>query len=235
MSSSVQYARVGSQSRSRGSSSWAVAGIIAGIGSFASVFLSMMLSPDYIPGSVMTPERMDAEYVGNQPVMVAFHIATVVSALLVVVFAAGLHRRLRQGPVQDALAPMVAFAGLLLLAAAQVLGSGLDTEFLFGVGDSAINLPSDIGLYSHWVATIPWLWVGGGLAALAVGAARRSAAVPRWIQVTSFVLGGLTVLIGISPLQYMSALPGTIWMVVVATGFVLGDRIHRRRLSELVA
>ncbi len=234
MSSSVQYARSVAQAKKAAPPWWAFAGAVAGAASFASVFLSMTLSPEYVPGSVMTPERMNDEYVANQLVMIAFHTVTVIAAVLVVVFAAGLHRRLRRDSSNDALAPMVAFAGLLLLAAAQVLGSGLDTEFLFGIADTAINLPSDIGFYSHWVATIPWLWLGGGLAALAVASARRSAAVPRWISVTSWILGVLTVLVAASPLQYIAALPGTIWMVTVSIGFAVGDRMHRRGAQDVV-
>jgi len=122
---------------------------------------------------------------------------------------------------------MVAFAGLLLVAVAQVLGTGLDTEFLFGVGDSAINRPSDIGFYSHWIATIPWLWAGGGLPAIAVGVAQRSRAVPSWIGFVSFLLGVPTLLLAASPLQYMAAGPGALWLLVVSIGFVAGDRAYR--------
>lgn len=206
------------------SRAWAGAGVAAAIGSFTSIFLSMALSPDYVAGSVITPEQIDAGYAAERHLMIAFHIVTLASALLLVVFAAGLHRRLRQGAGADALAPLVAFTGLVLVAAAQVFGTGLDTEFLFGVGDTAINLPSDIGFYSHWIATIPWLWVGGGLAALAVGAGARPGGLPRWIGVASWVLGAVTVLVALSPLQYMAAGPGILWLLVAAVGLLAGDR-----------
>ncbi|PRA82424.1 hypothetical protein [Microbacterium sp. MYb66] len=203
---------------------WAVTGALAAIGSIVSVFLSMSLSPEYIRGSVITSEAINAGLMDKRPLLIAFHIATLASGLLVVIFAAGLHRRLHATTGPQSIAPLVAFAGLLLVAAAQVLGSGLDTEFLFGVDDTAINLPGDIGFYSHWIATIPWLWAGGGLAALAVGVASRAGAAPRWIGVTGFALGGLTLLLALSPLQYMAALPGSLWLLVTALGFALGDR-----------
>jgi hypothetical protein len=206
---------------------WAVVGIVAAIGSFVSVFLSMMLSPAYEAGSVITPEQISAELVEKQPILIAFHIVTLGSGLLLVVFAAGLHRRLREALPAGALAPVVALSGLLLVSVAQVLGSGLDTEFLFGVGDTAIMLPSDIGFYSHWIATIPWLWVGGGLAAVTVGVAWRGGGVPAWIGVTSFILGGLTLLLALSPLQYMAAGPGALWLLLASAGFALGDRRAR--------
>lgn len=216
----------------RASRLWGVAGIVAAVGSFLSVYLSMTLSPEYVPGHVITADEIDAGLMAQQPTMIAFHIVTLASGLLLVVFAAGLHRRLRAALPPHALAPTVAFAGLMLVVVAQVLGTGLDTEFLFGVGDTAITLPSDIGFYSHWIATIPWLWVGGGLAALAVGVAQRSGGVPAWIGVVSAILGGLTVLVALSPLQYMAVGPGALWLLVVATGFVAGDRAHRRGARE---
>lgn len=121
----------------------------------------------------------------------------------------------------------IAFAGVMLVTVAQVLGTGLDTEFLFGIGDTAINLPSDIGFYSQWSATIPCLWVGGGLSALAVGAAQRGGDLPAWIGRSSFVLGGLTLLLALSPLQYMAAGPGAVWLLLTAAGLAIGDRTHR--------
>lgn len=203
---------------------WAVSGLFAAIGSIASVFLSMSLSPEYIRGSVITSEAINAGLMDRRPLLIAFHVVTLASALLIVVFAAGLHRRLHASTGAQSTAPLIAFAGLLLVAAAQVLGSGLDTEFLFGIDDTAINLPGDIGMYSHWIATIPWLWAGGGLAALAVGVASRAGAAPRWIGITGFAFGGTTVLLALSPLQYMAALPGSLWLLVTALGFAVGDR-----------
>lgn len=208
----------------RASRAWAAAGLVAAIGSFASIFLSMMLSPEYVRGSVITPEVIDTSLMTQRPVIIAFHIVTLASGLMLVVFAAGLHRRLRTALPAQSLIPTVALAGLMLVVVAQLFGTGLDTEFLFGIGDTAINLPSDIGFYSHWIATIPWLWAGGGLAAVSVGMARRSGAVPGWIGVVSFVLGALTLLVALSPLQYMAAVPGALWLLVASIGFLAESR-----------
>lgn len=160
---------------------WAAAGVLAGVASLASVLLSLALSRPYEEGSIVTPALIEAGLEDKRPLLVAFHVTTVAAALLLVVFAAGLRRRIRSSRAPQALAPDVAFAGLLLVAAAQLLGSGLDTEFLFGIGDKAVNLPEDASTYSHWIATIPWLWAGGGLAGLAVGVASRAGVVPRWV------------------------------------------------------
>ncbi|WP_460773720.1 hypothetical protein [Microbacterium sp. GXF7504] len=206
---------------------WALSGILAGVGSIASVYLSMTLSPEYVPGSVITPDVINDGLMAERHVMIAFHVVTVATAVLVLLFGAGLQRRLREALPAASLVPTVAFAGMLLVTVAQMLGTGLDTEFLFGTADTAINLPSDIGFYSHWIATIPWLWLGGGIAALAVGAAGRGRAVPRWISVTGLLLGGLTLFVALSPLQYIAAAPGALWLLVTAIGFAVGDRAHR--------
>jgi hypothetical protein len=40
-------------------------------------------------------------------------------------------------------------------------------------------------------------------------------------------LGGLTVLIGISPLEYMSGVFGSLWLLATAVGLAFGDRRFR--------
>ena len=54
----------------------------------------------------------------------------------------------------------MASTGLLLVAVAQLIGSGLTTEFVFGVADPGLLVPETAALFNHWIATIPWLWVG---------------------------------------------------------------------------
>lgn len=181
------------------------------------------LSPEYIAGNVITAADIDAQLAAKQPLLIAFHVVTLTSALLLVVFASGLHRRLRRG-ANDSLAPVIALTGLAVVAASQMLGTGLDTEFLFGIGDAAINLPSDIGFYSHWIATIPWLWVGGGLGALAVASAARVGIVARWLGIVSTILGAVTLFVALSPLQYMAAGPGILWLLISALGLAAERR-----------
>ena len=106
-----------------------------------------------------------------------------------------------------------------------VLGAGLDTEFMmaFAQGDGIVD-DANAAMYNHWIGTIPWLWVLAGLAGLALHSAARQGVVPRWIGRVGLVLGGLTVLLGISPLEYMSGVTGVLWLLVTALGFTLGDR-----------
>ena len=124
----------------------------------------------------------------------------------------------------------MASTGLLLVAVAALMGSALDTEFIFAVGEPDRVVPESVAFYGHWVGTVPWLWVGAGLTGVTLAVASfRHRAVPRWIGVVGLVLGGLTLLLGISPLQYMAGFVGPVWLLVTSLGFLLGDRAGRSR------
>ena len=63
------------------------------------------------------------------------------------------------------------------------------------------------------------------LTGLAVAsAALRDGAYARWLGWTSLVLGGITALFLISPLQYMAGMTGPVWLVVVAVGLLRTSR-----------
>ena len=203
---------------------WALAGTGAGIAGVVSIQASLALGVDW-ERTAGDAEAIVADLSGRTGAQLVFHTATLIATVLVVVFAAGLSRRLAQQAPAGSLLPAVASGGLLLVAAAGLLGSGLDTQFLFGLGDPDLVVPESVAFYSDWVATIPWLWVGAGLTGVAVAvAALRHGAAPRWIGWVSAVLGGLTLVLGLSPLQYMAGFTGPLWLLVVAIGFAAGDR-----------
>ncbi len=107
------------------------------------------------------------------------------------------------------------------------MGSGLDTEFTMALQNGDPVQDANAAMYNHWIGTIPWLWTLAGMTGLALFAAYRRGGVPRWIGIVGLVLGGLTVLLGVSPLEYMAGVTGTLWLVVTAVGFTVGDRAHR--------
>jgi hypothetical protein len=148
-------------------------------------------------------------------------------ALLMVVFAAGLFGRLKAA-VGVTTSTVVALAGLLGTAVVSVLGAGLDTEFMMSLSFDRDSIDDyNIAHYNHWIGTIPWLWVLAGLSGLALFAIARSGGVPRWIGRVGLVLGGLTALLGVSPLEYMSGVTGALLVLVTAIGFTAGDRAFR--------
>lgn len=205
---------------------WVLAGVGAGVlgiaGAIASGMVGAVYEPDLSGDAAAITDRL-SELV---PQILAFHTATMLSCVLLVVFAAGLHRQLvrRTGP--DSLVPGVAVAGLGLVAVAQLLGAGLTTEFVFALADDPdLVVPENAVFFNHWIGTIPWLWGGAGLTGLAVASASlREGAYARWLGWTSLVLGGITALFLVSPLQYMAGMTGPVWLVVVAIALLRPQR-----------
>lgn len=209
---------------------WAYAGVGAGLAGIGTIVSSSMINAVYdeeIAGdTVAIAEKLQSQW----GAMFAFHSVTVVGALLLVVFAGGLFQRLRAALPEHSALPIVALAGLLGTAVVSVIGSGLDTEFMmpFAQGVTEAVDPANAALYNHWTGTIPWVWVLSGLSGVSLFLAARAGAVPRWIGRVGLVLGGLTMLLGVSPLEYLAGLTGIVWLLVTAVGFAGGDRASRR-------
>lgn len=206
---------------------WALAGVGAGVtavlGSVASISLGAVYDRDLAGDAAGI-----AAALGDQTAaMVAFHVFGSLTALLMTVFAVGLFRRLRAALPAGSLVPGVAAAGLLGTSVVLVLATGLDTEFAFASMDTDTVVPEALVFYNHWVATIPGCWILVGMTGLALFAAARQGGLPRWMGRTGLLLGGLTTLVGIAPMQYMAGLTGTLMLLVVGLGLVVGDKAHR--------
>ena len=210
------------------SRAWALAGLVAGLLGVATIVTSSMVDVVYRDEFRGTTDGIAEALADKAGVLFAFHSITTLGAVLMVVFAAGLFRRLRRG-AGDSIAPTVAFAGLLGTAVVSVLGAGLDTEFMmaFAVEDQGTVPDSSASLYNNWIGTIPWVWVLAGLAGVAVYATSRLSVVPRWIGRVGLIMGGLALLLGISPLEYMAGPIAALWLVVTSIGFLFGDKAHR--------
>ncbi|GAA4962254.1 hypothetical protein [Kineococcus glutinatus] len=207
---------------------WALTGVLAGVGGITSIQASTAVDAAYREDLAGDAAGITEALAGQTTPLLVFHTATTLTTVLLLVVAAGLHRRLAAALPTGSLLPGIAAAGLGLTAVAGLMGSALDTEFVFGLQDTSRLVPETAALYGHWVGTVPWLWLGSGVAALAVAAAAlRSAALPRWIGWVSLVLGVLTTLLGVSPLQYMAGMTGPVWLLVAMLGFWLGDRRGR--------
>ncbi|MGB0102400.1 MAG: hypothetical protein WBP61_19130 [Nocardioides sp.] len=214
-------------STARPGRAWTLAGIGAGLAGIGTIVTSGMVDAVYHPDVADDPTAILDRLADQTGPMLAFHTFAMIAAVLLVVFAAGLFRRLRATAGETSIAPLVAFSGLLGTAIVTVMGSGLDTEFIFAfMGDQPVD-PANAALFNHWIGTIPWIWALAGLSGLAVYVLGRAGAAPRWIGRVGLVLGGLTLLLGISPLQYMAGMTGPLWLLVTALGFCFGDRAHR--------
>jgi hypothetical protein len=210
----------------RPSTGWALAGVAAGVLGIGTMVSSSTIIAIYDKSIALDEDAVLARLADQSVQIITFQVVASLTALALVVFAAGLHRRLA-ARLEDSIVPMVASAGLLGTAVVTVLGTGLDTEFAMGIEDHV--LASNAAMFNHWTGTIPWCWLLAGLSALAVFSAWRQGAVPRWMGITSLVLGGLTVVSGVLPVQYMAIVPGALWVLVLSIGFLVGDKAYRHQ------
>ena len=204
---------------------WVLAGLGAGLLGIAGAITSGMVDAVYDPAAAGDAQAITEKLATQVPEIIAFHTATMLSCVLLVLFAAGLHRQLVRRTPPDSLVPGVAVAGLGLVAVAQLIGAGLTTEFAFALADDAdlVVLESAV-FFNHWIGTIPWLWGGAGLTGLTLFRAARRGAYATWLGWASLVLGGLTALFLVSPLQYMAGMTGPVWLVVVSLGLLRTTR-----------
>ena len=204
---------------------WAGFGLAAGLCGIVSIVASTMTGAVYEKDIAGDATAIADRLAEMTPQILVFHTATMLCTLLLLVFAAGLHRQLAQRLGGDSLLPAVASSGLMLVSVAGLLGSGLTTEFVFGVQQPDQLVPESAVFFGHWIGTIPWLWAGAGVTAAAVAvAAVRHGVYARWLGWTSAVLGGLVLLLAVSPLQYMAGMLGPIWVTLVSAALLLTRR-----------
>ncbi|MGD9528011.1 hypothetical protein [Pseudonocardia sp.] len=204
---------------------WAAAGIAAGALGVVGIQASASIGVAYDPATAGHADAIARGLGGFVPNLLTMHTAVMLVTVLLVPFAAGLHRRLAADLPPGSLHAPVAAIGLLLVSVASMLGAGLDTEFLFASAMPDQVVAESVAFFTHWIATIPWLWVGAGLSGVAVAVASlHHGATARWIGWVSAVFGVVTLLVGISPLQYLAGFTGPVWVLVVAIGFALEKR-----------
>ncbi len=206
-------------------SRWPLAGIGAGICGLAMIVTSMNFGVSDDERILADPERFAVVMQDQRQYLVPFVVATTVGALLLVVFAAGLRRHLAaQEPVGSNL-PDIAAGGLWLVSAMLLVGGGISTELYWGLRDLTLADPTDLMSMYHLIATMAWLWAGAGLAAVVMArAALKHGSVARWLGWVSAVLGGLTLLFSVIPLQYMSGFTGTLWLLIAGVGTTVAGR-----------
>lgn len=213
---------------------WAHAGAAAGLAGAIGIWGSLQVDAVYAEEYAGDAERI-ADRLGDfVPQLLVLHFGMVAAAVLLLVFAAGLRRRLADRLPAYSLLPGIAAGGLALTATVAVLGAGFTTEIVFGVTDDRDILdPEFAAVVGHWVGTVPWLWLGAGLTGVCVAvAALRHGAAPRWIGLGAAVLGGLTLLLGMSPLQYMAGFTGPVLVLALGAAFAFGDRQPAEALTS---
>lgn len=208
---------------------WALVGAGAGLAGIvamqASLSVDAVYNKEYAGNAETITDRL-GDFVPN---ILVLHFATMAAAVLLLVFAAGLRRRLEARAPSGSLLPGVAAGGLLLTSVAALMGGAFTTEIIFGLEETEVPIdPEFAAVVGHWIGTVPWLWIGAGVTGVTVAVAcLRHQAAPRWIGWVGAVLGGITLLFGLSPLQYMAGFTGPVLVLLLGLGFGFGDRRFR--------
>jgi hypothetical protein len=204
---------------------WTAAGVLAGVAGVVGIQASGGVTAVYEEQIAGNPVAIAERLTDQRTTILVEHFGFAIAALALLVFAAGLARLLTDRLERGSVLPGVAAGGLVVTSAVCLLGTGLTTELVFGLSERDQMVPEFAVVAAHWLGTIPWLWAAAGVSALAVAVASlRHGAVPRWLGWVSVVLGGLTALFGMSPLQYMAGFTGPVWVLVCAIGLWVSGR-----------
>jgi hypothetical protein len=199
---------------------WAYAGLLGGIGSFL-FFLgpASMLSPstDSYADNAKVLEELD----GKQGWVWAFQTLGVALAILIVIFALGLRRRLAGQEPAGSLVPDLAGIGLILMAIMTLVGTGISTEMFHALRHTDEVDPDTVSSHLAIYNTLAWVWAGGTLTtgAMAVAGLRHGSVSRRFGRFAAV----MTVLVGLTqvlPFQYLAVLPMAIFLVVCGVSMV---------------
>lgn len=208
-----------------GTPRWPLAGLAAAACGIAMVVSSQGFGFSDDETILADADRFSRVLADQRHHLLPFLVATTLGALLLVVFAAGLRRHLAAQEPASSTLPDIAGAGLVLVAVMLLVGGGISTELWWGLGDLDLADPDALQAMYHLVATMAWVWAGAGLTSLVVAwAALRHGSAARWIGWVSTVLGTLTLAVSVLPVQYMSAMVGVVWLLIVSIGFTLAVR-----------
>ena len=203
---------------------WARCGIGAGVLGLA-VF--MMTGPLVVEESALADNAEVAAALTDKAVWVwAYQVVGVAAALLVAVFAAGLYRRLAQQAPAHSLAPMLSAAGLWLVSALGLVGSGISTEMFHGLRQDTDALdPDTLGAQLAIYNTMGWVWIGAILATGAIASVGlRHGSVSRALAIGSVVATVLMAITNITPFQYMAMPIAAVWMIGAGISFARAER-----------
>ena len=199
---------------------WAYAGLLGGIGSFV-FFLgpASMLSPS--TDSYSDNAKVLAELEGKAGWVWAFQTLGVALAMLLVIFALGLRRRLAGQEPAGSLIPDLAGLGLILMAIMTLVGTGISTEMFHALRHTDEVDPDTVSSHLAIYNTLAWVWAGGILTtgAMAVAGLRHGSVSRRFGRFAAV----MTVLVGLTqvlPFQYLAVLPMAIFLIVCGISMV---------------
>ena len=140
---------------------------------------------------------MLAELDGKAGWVWAFQTVGVALALLLVIFALGLRRRLAGQEPAGSLVPDLAALGLILMAIMTLVGTGISTEMFHALRHTDEVDPDTISAHLAIYNTLAWVWAGGLLTtgAMAVAGLRHGSVSRRFGRFAAV----MSVLVGAHP------------------------------------
>jgi uncharacterized membrane protein YoaK (UPF0700 family) len=207
---------------------WAWSGALGGLVGLVGLLGTGNLY-DAATGAVTDNAVLTAAVAGNAHLIWVQQAVCAVVVACLVVFAAGFHRHLAAREPRGSLVPVVAAGGVLLTAAAVLVGGGLATEMYWALTGPNRFDADTVGAQVTFYNTIAWLWGPLGLAAGATAVAGfRRRVVGRPTAVFSALMAVLLVATQAVPAQYAAVVPGALWLVVTGAALALGARRARR-------
>jgi hypothetical protein len=155
----------------------------------------------------------------------SFYFGTGVSWLGVaclVVFLAGLYRRLKASEPADGLVPTVVLGGGLMTAAGLFVGYGFPA--LAGGNAYEQRAATTVAaLYAIMDSFAYLMWTGLGLvtAGVAVAGIRRGS-LPRWLGWMSVIF--TLIFVGLAFLPFLSWFPALVWLLAASIGLLVSER-----------
>jgi hypothetical protein len=215
-----QRSGVAAIERPRRPRGWAYAGLIGGIGSFL-FFLGPATRLSVSADSYADNTDVLAELDGKAGWVWAFQTAGVGLAILLVIFALGLRRRLAGQEPAGSLVPDLAGLGLILMAIMTLVGTGISTEMFHALRNADDVDPDTISAQLAIYNTMAWVWAGGLLTTGAMAVAGlRHGSVSRRFGRFALVITVLTALTQVLPFQYLAVLPMAIFLIVCGVSMI---------------
>ncbi len=202
---------------------WARCGVGAGLGG---IITFVMVGALAIDESAMADNAEIAEALTDKaPWVWAYQVVGVATALLVAVFAAGLHRRLSQQAPAQSLTPMLSAGGLFLTSALTLVGSGIATEMFHGLRQDTDALdPDTLAAQLAILNTMGWVWVGAVLATASVAVVGlKHGSVSRRLAIGSVIVTALVALTNVTPFQYMAMPFVALWLIGAGLSFARAE------------
>lgn len=203
---------------------WALSGIAAGVLGVATFFMTGALFVD--EDALADNAVIAAELTDKAAWVWAYQVIAVTTALLLVVFATGVYRRLSQQAPAQSTAPMLAVGGLWLVSAMTLVGSGISTEMFHGLRQDTDALdPDTLAAQLAIFNTMGWVWIGAILTTGAIAhVGLRHGSVSRSLAIGSVVASVLMALTNVTPFQYMAMPIAALWLIAAGVSFVREER-----------